>query len=80
MPKVKVKDDRTSSFVKVELNVPRGLWKLLNLMAPMSGETAIEYLEKNVLAKEMECILGNLSSDMFDIKLVRTTFGEGSEV
>ncbi len=38
------------------------------------------HLEKNVLAKELECLIGSLPEDMFDVEFVRTRYGEGSDL
>lgn len=74
-----MKDDKVSSFVKIELNVPRGLWQLLDKMQYMTGEAPKEYLE-SVLTKELECILSDLPNDMFDLQFIRTRYGEGSDI
>lgn len=75
----KLKVDKVSGFVKVELNVPQGLWNLLDRIQPMTGAAPKQYLE-GCFTNELECILGNLDSSMFDLKLIRTTYGEGSRV
>jgi hypothetical protein len=74
-----MKDNPASAFVKATLNVPQGLWELLDKMQTMTGEAPKDYLEA-VLTKELECILGNLPNDMFDLKLIRTRYGEGSDI
>lgn len=55
-----MKDNPASAFVKITLNVPRGLWELLNKMQYLTNEAPKEYLEKNVLAQELECILSHI--------------------
>lgn len=74
-----MKDTPVPAFVKVTLNVPRGLWELLDKMQCMTNEAPKQYLE-SIMTKELECILGNLDSTFFDLKHIRTKYGEGSEV
>jgi hypothetical protein len=75
-----MKDNPASSFVKVTLNVPRGLWHLLDKLQYLTNENPKEYLEKNALAKELECILSHIPEDLFDVKFLRERYGEGSGV
>lgn len=75
-----MKDNPASAFVKITLNVPRGLWELLNKMQYLTNEAPKEYLEKNVLAQELECILSHIPEDMFHVKFLRERYGEGSDV
>jgi hypothetical protein len=74
-----MKDNPASVFVNMTLKVPRGLVKLLDMIKSMTGEAPKEYLE-SVLTKELNCILSDLPGNIFNLKLIETTYGEGSEV
>ncbi len=75
-----MKDDQVSGTVKMTLRVPRGLLKFLEAVQLLGGDEPRVHLEKNVLAKELECLIGSLPEDIFDVEFVRTRYGEGSEV
>lgn len=77
---MKVKDDQVHTYVKMTLKVPRGLLLFLEAMERLGGGDPVEHLEKNVLAKELELLIGSLGEDLFDVEYVRTRYGEGSEV
>ena len=72
-----MKDNPASAFVKVELNVPRGLWLLLDKMQYMTNTTPTEHLEK-ILAMELECILGDLPRHIFDVNFLRAITGKAA--
>jgi hypothetical protein len=74
-----MKDDKVSPYVKMTLKVPRGLWLFLENLQRVGGPNPREHLE-TVLTKELECILGDLPDDTFDMKFLRTRYGEGSDV
>jgi hypothetical protein len=77
---VKVKDDQVSPYVKMTLKVPRGLLEFLEATRRLGGDEPKEYLEQNVLAKELDCLIGSLPIDIFDVNFVRTRYGEGSDI
>ena len=79
LPKLKVKDDQVHSYVTMNLKVPRGLLQFLERMSAITGEGAQEHLE-TVLREELECIIGELSTAVFNYKFIRTTYGEGSDI
>jgi hypothetical protein len=40
----------------------------------------VRRFEKNVLAKELECLISSMPGNIFDVKFIRTRYGEGSDV
>jgi hypothetical protein len=68
-----------SSFFNVKLQVPRGLWGLLGRIEPLTGLSPKQYLE-NQLAHELEYMLGNIDGTLFNLKAIRTRYGEGSNL
>ena len=75
-----MKDNPTPSvFVNMTLKVPRGLVQFLDTIKSMTGIAPKEYLE-TVLTKELNCILSDLPEHTFNFNLIKTTYGEGSEI
>jgi hypothetical protein len=74
-----MKEDSASCFLKISLKVPRGLWLFLQNLERVGGPNPKEHLEL-VLSKELECILGDLPDDTFNMEFLRTRYGEGSDV
>ena len=75
-----MKDDQVSPYVKMSLKVPRGLLEFLEAAHRLGGDEPREHLEKNVLANELEYLINSLPTNLFDVKFVRTRYGEGSKV
>jgi hypothetical protein len=74
-----MKDNPASSFLNMNLKVPRGLWLFLESLQKVGGPDPKEHLE-TVLSKELECLLGDMPDDVFDVEFLRTRYGEGSDV
>jgi hypothetical protein len=75
----KVRDDSASAFLEMRLKVPRGLWSFLENLQRVGGLEPKNHLEM-ILSKELECLLGNLPNDIFDLKSIRARYGEGSDL
>jgi len=72
--------ESAATSVKMMLRVPRGLLEFLEAAHCLGGDEPKVHLEKNVLAKELEYVINSLPEDIFDVRFVRTRYGEGSDL
>jgi hypothetical protein len=68
-----------SAVVTMSVDVPRGLVAFLDKIDTFTGRTPKQHIEW-VLQMEMECLLGCMPGDIFDLKLIKATYGEGSRI
>jgi hypothetical protein len=74
-----MKGNHNLATVEMKLQVPRGLLEFLDKMQYVTGEKAKDHLEE-LIRKDLESIINELSNVIFDYEFIRTRYGEGSDI